>query len=198
MDQITAKNLFDYDPETGNLIYRYKPYGKHKKRGDTAGTPQPNGYRMVMVKRKRYLIHRLVWLWHHGWMPKRPMVLDHIDRNRSNNRIENLRVVSVQENLFNVDYSKTTSKTGYRGVCWLPERGKYLAYFVQDGKRVHIGHFDDPHTAAEAYNQKILELRGDMVDLNTIRSPLPQEFRKPVPFEGLVDIPDWLKWKETS
>jgi hypothetical protein len=197
MEQETVKQLFDYDPETGNLIYQFNPRGPRKRRGDAVGTIQPNGYKMVMHKRKRYYVHRLVWLWHHGWMPKRPMVMDHVNRDKTDNRIENLHVVSSLS-LQNTDYSKTTSKTGYRGVCYLKDRDKFLAYCHHDGKRVHIGHFDDPHTAAEAYNQKILELRGDIVDLNTIRSPLPQEFRKPVPFEGLVDIPEWLKWKETS
>lgn len=193
MEQETVKQLFDYDLTTGNLLYRYNPRGPGKRRGDAAGTIQPNGYKMVMVKRRRHYIHRLVWLWHHGWMPKRPMVMEHVNRDKTDNRIENLRVVSSLQNAHNVDYSTTRSETGYRGVCYLKDRNKFLAYCHHDGKRVFVGHFDDPHTAAEAYNRKILELRGDLVELNAIRSPLPMEFRNPVPFEGLTDIPEWLR-----
>ena len=192
MDQATVKELFDYDPDTGNLLYRYNPRGTDKRHGDPAGTSQPTGYLQVMVSRRRYYIHRLVWLWHHGYMPKRPMVIDHIDRDPTNNRIENLREVHTRENTCNTDYSKTRSETGYRGVCYLSDRDKYLAYCHQEGKRVFIGHFDDPHSAAEAYNRKIIELRGDLVDLNTIRSPLPQEFRTPQVFDS-IELPDWLR-----
>lgn len=82
--------LFDYDGRNGGLIYRTNKRGKgSNKIGKPAGTEQPNGYKVVMINRKRYLIHRLVWLWHNPNMSD-AAVICHKDGNKDNNRIENL------------------------------------------------------------------------------------------------------------
>jgi hypothetical protein len=121
-------------------------------------------------------------------------MIDHIDRDKTNNRIENLRVVTHTQNAQNTDYSKTTSATGYRGVCWLPDKRRYLAYCGHEGKMLYIGLYKDPHTAAEAYNQTIVKLRGNSVDVNTlqtVQTVLPEGFRTPEAFTRL-NLPDWI------
>lgn len=164
--QEELKKLLYY--EDGELIYVIHPKGLAKK-GDSAGTLQPNGYKQVMIKRKRYYLHRLIWLYHHGQFPKAPNVLDHINRDKTDSRIENLRVVDRRQNAWNttIDH-RTKSKTGYRGVCYLLDRDRFLAYMYDEGKFIHIGHFMDPHTAAEAYNEKVQAIRGEYAALNTV------------------------------
>ena len=175
--QDEVKELFDYDAETGNLVYRKTFKGRKYKNGTkVAGTIQPNGYRMVMIKRKRYYIHRLIWLWHHGTFPR---VTDHINQDKSDNRIENLRAVDYKQNRWNIEACKTTSVTGYKGVCYIKDRGKYLAYTGEDYKMNYIGLYDTPEEAAKAYNEKILSTRGEFANLNMI----PDN----------NELPEWLK-----
>ena len=87
-------DLLCYD-ETSTSGLRWSNASKHGKRppGAVAGTQKKNGYWQVCVKRKLYLCHRLVWQLHHGDIPE-GMSIDHIDRHRGNNRIENLRLAT--------------------------------------------------------------------------------------------------------
>ena len=184
--QDELKQLVQYIPETGNLVYKKATRGFHgsQAKNKPIGTVQPNGYRLVMIKRKRYLVHRLIWLYHHGEMPK---IVDHINRDKTDNRIENLREVTRKENSWNTTIKHSNqSTTGYRGVCYLQDRDRFLSYCHHEGKFVFIGHFDDPHSAAEAYNEKVLQLRGEYASLNEIRTKVPKEFRN-------VKLPDWMK-----
>ena len=92
MMQITydrVKELFGY--KNGQLIWRVS---KGRARGgNIAGTTCPiHGYTIVQVDNKQYKSHRLIWLWHNGYFPENN--LDHIDQNRANNKIENLREAS--------------------------------------------------------------------------------------------------------
>jgi hypothetical protein len=104
--------LFDYDYENGGLIYRTNRKGAgSNKIGQSAGTIQTNKYRMVMINRKRYLIHRLVWLWHNPNMSDKD-VIGHLDGNKDNNRIDNLicrRSDSIPNNSDNSDNSNNPS-----------------------------------------------------------------------------------------
>ena len=86
-------HLFEYDKETGNLIWKIQKRGTRK--GSIAGTTNSEGYRVITVNYKAYKAHRLVYLMHKGYLPR---TLDHINNNRSDNRIENLRAVSAGQN----------------------------------------------------------------------------------------------------
>lgn len=178
--QEKLKQMFDYDPG-GYLVYRVNPKGRAKK-GDRAGAQQPNGYWHIMINRKRYFAHRLIFMYHHGFIPTQ---IDHIDRDKSNNRIENLRKAEHRQNMWNKEITPTSSKSGYRGVIWLPDRGRWLAYSRYNGKMKYLGHFLDPHSAAIAYNDFVIKTRGEFAVLNEIRTELPHEFRNPIKFTGL-------------
>jgi hypothetical protein len=99
-DDLTAerlRELLDYDPQTGNLIWRQKAHGRPA--GEVAGCRTSRGYWRVGVDRVEYKAHRLVWLHVYGEWPSKQ--IDHINRNACDNRIENLRDVTASENLVN-------------------------------------------------------------------------------------------------
>ena len=92
--QEELKQLYHYDTTTGELLLKVKKSGRPSKRA-----PNSNGYHVMMINRKRYYAHRLVWLYVYGEWPPKDKVIDHIDCDRMNNRIENLRLLSRYENM---------------------------------------------------------------------------------------------------
>ena len=132
------RELFDYSPETGELI-RMTPTSNRGKFGEVAGFVGKNSYLYASVDGKTYPLHRLVWQWH-GKAPAD--FIDHIDRTRSNNRIENLRSATISQNLWNKGIGKNNT-TGVKGVIWHKAKRKYRVRLGVNGKRMHIGDFDD-------------------------------------------------------
>lgn len=91
---ITQEELkYRFQYQDGNLIYKYA-VGK-RPIGAIAGYKKPDGYWRIYIKGKGYYLHRVIWFYFHGVWPKE---LDHIDRNKSNNKLENLRSVTHKEN----------------------------------------------------------------------------------------------------
>jgi hypothetical protein len=106
-------------------------------------------------KTKQFYMHRLVFLLHHGYLPK---IVDHIDRNPQNNRIENLRAATPSESSCN--RVEAVGKSGYTGVD-LFSKGRWRAKIRYQNKHIHIGYFDTPEEAHAAYLQTRLELHGE-------------------------------------
>lgn len=91
------RNLFDYNSEIGCLVWKVN-LGTKKHIGNRFGcVDKVQGYRKGMIKRKSYREHRLIWIWHNGDIPKN-LLIDHINGIRGDNRIENLRLVTVSQN----------------------------------------------------------------------------------------------------
>jgi len=134
---------FEY--QDGKLFYK-KSEGCMKQ-GSEVGTVDKGGYLKTLIKRKPYRLHRIIFMMHHGYLPK---FLDHIDGDPSNNRIENLRpATSSQNNLNRGKHKRNTS--GYKGVTWVATNGKYSARIAIGDKRLFLGYFDDPKEAHDAY-----------------------------------------------
>lgn len=129
-----------YDPETGLFTRR--------STNRILGNINPKGYVTVAVPRTNYLAHRLAWFYMYGEWPSKQ--LDHIDRNRANNRILNLRECNQVENQQNVGTLKSNT-SGYTGVSWSKLRQKWRAELCHNHKRVILGFFETPAAAAEAY-----------------------------------------------
>jgi hypothetical protein len=102
----------------------------------------------------------------HGWI-RDGRQIDHIDGNGLNNCSSNLRIVTLAQNQYNQKLSKN-NKSGFKGVYWDREFGKWRANIRFNGKLKHLGRFDDPIEAAKAYNDAALEYFGEFARLNPV------------------------------
>jgi len=117
------------------------------REGLVAGSIDRHGYREITVDGKRYRAHRLIWLWHKGVMPENE--IDHINQNRMDNSIDNLRDVTHMENHHNMPIQKNSS-TGVGGVHWFKRTKKWQAYINVNGVRKNLGYFFNKIDAIEA------------------------------------------------
>jgi hypothetical protein len=136
-----VKELFHY--KDGNLFWKVRRQGV--RFGNVVGTLHSSGYLSVVVDRKDYLVHRLVFLYHFGYMPEND--IDHIDRNRSNNKIENLREVSKSCNSRNSMQQNSTS-SGVKGLSWHKRDQKWQVHIAVHGTRKYLGYYSDFTEAA--------------------------------------------------
>jgi hypothetical protein len=122
-----------------------------------SGSPNKAGYLRTRVLGKLYYNHHLVWFLHHGaW----PSALDHINGNRADNRLENLRICNQQQNMHNAR-KRSDSETGVKGVNWRPTKNKYRARIVVNRKEIRLGHYDTLEEAQRAVEQARTKYHGD-------------------------------------
>jgi len=156
--QERLKELFDY--KDGNLYWKVK-----KQRitcGDVAGSllrkyGNKTDYWAICADGNNYKAHRLIWLYHFGYMP--PMI-DHIDGNGLNNKIENLRIATPSQNAFNRKISPK-SKSGIKGVYWNSRLNKWRVDINAFKKRVYLGLFQTKEEAAVIAAEARNQLHGD-------------------------------------
>ncbi len=147
LTQAEAERLFHYDPETGNLIRRIT-VGSRSREGDVAGHHLHHGYRAVGINSVKYLVHRVVWLIIHGEFP--PKEIDHINGDKSDNRLTNLRAVSRHENNRNLKLSKRNT-SGVIGVSYDKRRNKWIARIQSEAcTQKSLGEFQNKSDAIEA------------------------------------------------
>jgi uncharacterized Fe-S cluster-containing protein len=135
--QNLLKELFDY--EDGKLI-RKVSRSRTAKAGDIAGSlDKTSGYYRIGIKGKWHLLHRIIFMYHNGSMPE---FVDHINGIPTDNRIENLRVATKIENSRNrAKHSNNTS--GRKNVSWHKQHNKWSVTISAEGKKKHIGYFED-------------------------------------------------------
>jgi hypothetical protein len=154
-DQDTLDDLFVYNE--GRLFWRVS-LSNRVKVGDEAGRIN-KGYRMVRLFGKEHPAHRLIWILHNGDIPYN-FVIDHIDNNSLNNKIENLRLATYQQNSFNKSKSKNASSI-HKGVVFIPKYNKWQAQVQISGKSFYIGQFTSESEAKEAYDEVAKVIFGE-------------------------------------
>lgn len=164
LTQDFLREVFTYDFENGGLIWKRKADDCQENRrwntryaGKHAGSPNNQGYLHVKLGGRKYKLHRLVFLYMHGYLPK---IVDHKDNDLQNNRIENLRAADHQKNNYNCRISSANT-SGIKGVSWHKQHKKWYATIRVNGKAVFLGIFDKKSDAEERVKAAREELHGE-------------------------------------
>ena len=148
--EITAeklRELLDYDPETGTFTWRVRVRNSRIEVGAVAGSRHICGYTQIYLQGRPYLAHRLAWLHYYGTWPKAQ--IDHINRDRADSRISNLRDVTHKQNQQNL--SKSCNNTsGFAGVHWVKRDSRWKAQITYNYRHIHLGYFTEIAAAIAA------------------------------------------------
>jgi hypothetical protein len=131
----------DYNPNTGSMVWKKSGRGRFKREGESCSNiPVDNGYIHICVNMTQYLAHRIAWFLHYNEEP--PRVIDHINQDKTDNRIANLRDGTNGVNEMN---SKTPSNSPFRikGVRRASKKGNFQAYVAKRGSFKSFYHGND-------------------------------------------------------
>lgn len=148
------KSILQYDPDTGNFIW-INHFGRRIVAGSIAGALN-KGYIEIGINLKKYKAHRLAWFYMTGKWPQRN--IDHKDRNKVNNRWNNLREATDSQNHANSKIQKTNT-SGFKGVRFL--QNKFHAGITVNGKGIYLGSRPTPEEAHELYKEAALKYFGE-------------------------------------
>lgn len=149
--QLHLKELLSYDEKSG--LFFWNQSRGNKEKFSIAGTKNVHGYIGIQINKRKNLAHRLAWLYVYGSIPD--CQIDHINGNRSDNRISNLRLATHKQNGENLGIRKNNT-SGFRGVSF--QKGKWVAQVRANKKAIYCGRFESPIEAskvAEAKRQEI-------------------------------------------
>lgn len=148
--QVRLKEKIEYNPITGIFLRKQRPISTFKTNYEFTKHMESinrkkcgwiqNGYLYIYIDNKSYLGHRLAWLYIHGEFPQNE--IDHLNHNRSDNKISNLREATHQENCKNRSLA-INNKSRVIGVHFSEEGEKWIAYITNDYKNIKLGHFKD-------------------------------------------------------
>jgi len=166
------KELLDYNPETGEFTWRHRRL-EHLRSGSplwrvaswntqnagkSAGRINSSGYVLLKIDNRMYRAHRVAWFHVHGTWPRNE--IDHIDRNRANNRIANLREATSLENTANTAVRRD-SLSQIQGVGFQRHTRKWVARIRYRGREYHLGYFETAEAASAAYRRAKREFHGE-------------------------------------
>ena len=154
----SIKDFLDYDPKSGNFVWKVTRNARQARVGDIAGRFDSYGYVQIRFKGKSYLAHRLAWFFYYGEFPDGE--LDHINGNRNDNSIANLRLATRRENTRNTRMRKDNT-SGFKGVTFHKKTGKWAAALFINGKTKHLGLFETALLASKEYCRRASELHGE-------------------------------------
>jgi len=131
--------IFEY--KDGCLYWKINH--KNAKKGSEIKAKSSHGYKVVTVNGKQHKVHRIIWQMNYGNLPK---LIDHIDGNKENNKLCNLRPASVQQNQCNRKL-QSNNTSGVKNVVYDRFRDKWKVQIVSNGKLISIGRYDDLEAA---------------------------------------------------
>ena len=137
LTQQQLKKFIDYNSQTGLFTWKVNRGGATKK-NNIAGCVASDKYIVLTLFEKQYKAHRLAWLYVYGVFPSGN--IDHINGNKQDNRIDNLRDVSHAKNSQNLSLDKR-NKSGKTGVCWHIVSKKWIVNISVNKKAIHLGYF---------------------------------------------------------
>lgn len=146
-----------YDPATGVFTWLAAP-SYRVAAGSAAGTIQGKGYRYLKVGGKDYRASRLAWFFVYGEWPPKGIEIDHKNGDRTDDRIENLRLATARENCRNRGINRT-NRTGVKGASL--RKGRYVARITTGSGRLYLGSFATPDEARAAYAAAALRYHGE-------------------------------------
>lgn len=148
--QAQLKEYLDYNSDTGVFTWKKKTSNASRINiGDVAGYPAGRGYWNITIFDKQYFAHRLAWIYVNGDIDD-GLQIDHINRDRKDNRIENLRLATPSQNKRN-SKKRNDNTTGYIGVSFHKGTQRYTSRIVYNKKRHTLGYFATPEEAYDAY-----------------------------------------------
>ena len=157
---LTAERLRErlhYDPDTGAWTWRKLPVKNQVKPGDKAGGIDSKGYLKIRIDGPKYIAARLAWFYMLGRWPGAE--IDHKDGNPGNGCFSNLREATRSQNMMN-------THRWLKGASWDKRSRKWLGQIMIGGRNIHLGYFDSPEAAHEAYANKARELFGEFARLD--------------------------------
>lgn len=166
--QSELKKYFYYDPKTGIFSVKKKlKYSNSKRKlGENINTCfDKDGYLLFSFKTRLYRVHRIVFLYMTGKIPK---IVDHIDGNKTNNKWKNLRVANISQNCCNLKKHKDNT-TGYKGVFFYKDpkmKKPWYSRISKNKKRIFLGCFSSAKEAAIAYDKAAIKLHKQFANLN--------------------------------
>lgn len=161
--QELLSELFTYDAAAGALYRKISRRGREAYVGALAGS-RSGRYVMVRIDGRAYPLHQIIWFLHHGCIPKE---IDHINQDKHDNRIENLRACSRRQNTGNTTL-RTTNTSGYKGAFFARHANKWRASIKVNTRAIHLGYFNDPLDAARAYDAAAIRYFGEFACTNKV------------------------------
>jgi len=152
LTQDQVKSLFHYDSDNGILKWRVNNGGKVLA-GNLAGCKNHYGYIVINFKKKSYQAHRLAWLYVHGYLPLQQ--IDHINRDRSDNRLINLRLATHSLNNQNKEIQRNNT-SGCKGLSYQKKNKKWVSHIGINNKKNRIGQYEN--IADAIYARQIAEI----------------------------------------
>ena len=155
LTQERLKEVLRYDPDSGDFFWRVSTSNRMPV-GSKAGKRDRRGYLIIGVDGTQYYAHRLAWFYVYGEFPP---YLDHVNQDKSDNRISNLREATKIDNGGNSKARK--SRSGLKGAHWHRGAGRWSSIVHYNGNHVYLGLFDTPEEAHAAYCKTAEELFGE-------------------------------------
>jgi hypothetical protein len=156
LTQERLKAVVRFEPEIGEFYWLTNSPWRVGVIGERAGSVRVDGYRSITIDRVKYLEHRLAWFYQYGIFPKQ---LDHINRNRTDNRIVNLREATAEQNRANRGAVKSIS--GLKGAHWNKEAKRWVSKIERNGNATYLGSFNTAEEAHAAHCKAAKEYDGE-------------------------------------